>query len=150
MRFAGLLLVAAMALLVPATARAVDCPWPGRPSTVHADMTMVYVDGMTYPAKGALARSSMITYLQACSNYEAVDTFVDWRALRRAVNTTGIIGIIVWPVLIGTAVVAVMAGRARDSFITAMLRRPSALWTPRERRRVERYARRLARLDARA
>ena len=121
----GLLRMGAMMtlLLGAPSAFAAECPWPtNEPLDVTANMTVVMVNGEMFPVAGSVARMRFGQIMRDCEVSSSTALLFDtWRRQRRVVNITGGVGaFFLWPVWIGTAIVAANAGDTKIAFVQSL------------------------------
>jgi hypothetical protein len=97
-----------------------DCRWRSG-DAVLADMTMVQVGDEVYGVVGETGRSAFESTLRSCdASSSTVMMFNQWRQSRLVTNITAGVGILVFPVWIGTGVVASQAGQQRLRFVESL------------------------------
>jgi len=114
----------ALFLALPASAMAHHnaCPWGG-PLQVHAKMTFVTVNGLTYDIVGPQDRAYFSSILADCGATEAAIHFDRWRNARIATNATAVGGVVVDNrVFIGSLAGGIAAGIHKKDFRRALER----------------------------
>lgn len=88
------------------------------PGPVVASMTTVSIGSQTFSVQGGAARAMFENNLRSCGMTLAAQDFRHWRAARRGVNISAIVGATVfWPVLIATPIDAALAGSDKSKMV---------------------------------
>lgn len=122
--------VAAAISALASTPALADCPWSTEaPVYASASMSTVTVGGQSFFVRGGDSRTRFVNTLKSCETGEAAQSFEQWRASRRATNTTAIVAgagtPFLAPLFIWTAVAANKA-KVRKEEMIARIERPRA------------------------